>query len=70
MRKTVLQRLIQIATQRRWIVWGSSIILTVALGGMAGTLKMDTRWSTLLPESLPVVQEFTHIGDNFYQPEI
>ena len=68
MRKTVLQRLIQIATQRRWIVWASSIILTVALGGMAGTLKMDTRWSTLLPESLPVVQEFTHIDDNFYQP--
>jgi predicted RND superfamily exporter protein len=68
MRNNIITLLIQFAMKRRMAVLISTILLTLILGGLSGRLQMDMRWSTLLPESLPVVQEFKHIDENFYQP--
>ncbi|MBD3306433.1 MMPL family transporter [candidate division KSB3 bacterium] len=68
MRTTVLQWVIDMAIHRRKRVLIVSILLTAMLGAAAATLKLDTRWSALLPETLPVVKEFKKIDEEFYQP--
>jgi predicted RND superfamily exporter protein len=68
MREKLLNWLIYMATKRRWIVWVSSVILTLGFGAATSLLKIDTRWSALLPESMPIVKEFKKIDNNFYQP--
>ncbi len=68
MREKVLLWLIEMATKRRWMVFVSTILLTIGLGAVSEKLKIDMRWYTMLPESMPVVQEFKKIDNNFYQP--
>ncbi|MCP4399046.1 MAG: MMPL family transporter [bacterium] len=68
MRENILHWLISTATTRRWIVLLSSVLLTLGLGAVSAHLKIDMRWSALLPETLPVVKEYMTIDENFYQP--
>ena len=68
MREKLLQWLIYMATKGRWVVFVSSLLFTVILGGISSRLTVDMRWFTLLPETMPVVQEYKKIDDNFYQP--
>lgn len=68
MREKLIASLIHFAMNRRKMVLISTILITIILGALSGRLQMDMRWSTLLPESLPVVQEFKYIDENFYQP--
>jgi len=68
MRERLLNWLIHMATRRRKMVLISSVALTLALGGVSSLLKIDMRWSALLPETMPVVQEYQKIDNNFYQP--
>ena len=68
MRENILQWLIIMATKRRWVVLLSSVLLTLGLGAASELLKIDMRWSALLPETLPVVKEYMTIDENFYQP--
>ena len=68
MREKLLQQLILIATKRRWIVLFSTLLLTVGFGAASERLKIDMRWSALLPETVPVVKEYMTIDENFYQP--
>ncbi len=68
MREKVLQWLILMATKRRKLVLISSVLLTLGLGGASALLKIDMRWFSLLPETMPIVQEFKKIDANFYQP--
>ena len=68
MRTQLLKWLVHMAAERRAIVAISSVMITVGAFVAAGQLKFDMRWSTLLPESLPVVQEFKKIDESFLQP--
>ena len=68
MRNTLLSWLIDTAMFRRKLVLLVTVILTIGAGIAAERLTFDMRWSTLLPETMPVVKEFKKIDDNFYQP--
>ncbi len=68
MRVKLLTWLIIMATKRRKIVLISSVVLTLILGGLSFGIVVDMRWFTMLPETLPIVQEFKKIDSNFYQP--
>ncbi len=68
MRGRFLDILCHLALKRRRWVLASAVLTTVILGGAAERLEIDVRWSTLLPQSLPVVQEYTKIDENFLQP--
>ena len=67
-REKFLNWLIDMATNHRRIVYLSTLIITLILGGAAGTLKMDMRWTELLPESWPVVKQYQNIDENYLQP--
>ena len=60
--------MITMAIKHRRVVYITTIILTIALGAASGLLKLDTRWTTFLPEHLPVVKEYRKINDNYIQP--
>ncbi len=68
MRKKLLDGIVSMATRRRWPVFAVSLFLTLLLGWASQRLVIDMRWSTLLPETLPVVGEFIKIDNNFLQP--
>ncbi len=68
MRKRILTWLVAMATRRRRTVLVVSVLLTLILGGASSLLKLDVRWSTLLPKTMPVVQEYEKIDENFLQP--
>ncbi len=69
MKDKLLNWIINMATNHRRIVYISSAILTVAMLTAAISLwKMDTRWTELLPESLPEVKESKKIDAKFLQP--
>ena len=68
MRKKLLSFLTFLATKHRKTVFAISLILTLGLGAACGLVKLDMRWSELLPESMPVVKEFRKIDENFLQP--
>jgi len=68
MRKKLLSFLKFLATKHRKTVFATSLILTLGLGAACGLVKLDMRWSELLPESMPVVKEFRKIDENFLQP--
>lgn len=68
MRERVLQALVAVAIRHRRLVYITSALLTLGALATAARLKLDMRWSTLLPHSLPVVQEYDKIDANFLQP--
>ena len=68
MRERLLTFLTLLATKHRRTVFIVSLILTLGLGAACGLIKLDMRWSELLPESMPIVREFRKIDDNFLQP--
>ncbi len=69
MRELILKWIIIMATRHRKVIYGVTILLTLLLGAASGLLKMDTRWTELLPEKMPVAKEFRKIDDNFLQPQ-
>ena len=68
MREKLLMFLIILATKHRKSVFIVSLVLTLCLGAACGLIKLDFRWSALLPESIPIVKEFNEIDENFLQP--
>jgi predicted RND superfamily exporter protein len=68
MREKLLTFLTFLATKHRKLVFVVSLVLTLGLGAACGLVKLDMRWSELLPESMPVVKEFRKIDENFLQP--
>lgn len=68
MRDRFLGWLVHMATERRLVVLVSTVLLTVLSMAAAETLTLDMRWSSLLPEELPIVKEFVKIDNNYYQP--
>lgn len=68
MREKLLTFLTFLATKHRKLVFVVSLIITLGLGAACGLVKLDMRWSELLPESMPIVKEFRKIDDNFLQP--
>ncbi len=68
MRNRILEWMVTMAASHRRAVLLVTVILTLVLGAASEHLKMDTRWSALLPESIPVVKEFVKIDEHFIQP--
>jgi predicted RND superfamily exporter protein len=68
MRENILNWLVIMATTRRKTVFLVSIVLTLVSLGLASRLTVDMRWAAMLPESMPTVQEFKKIDENYYQP--
>ena len=68
MREKLLIFLTFLATKHRKLVFVVSLILTLGLGAACTLVKLDMRWSELLPESMPIVKEFIKIDENFLQP--
>jgi len=68
MRERTLNWLVTLAMHHRGKVLAASVLLTLALGTAASRMKIDVRWSALLPESMHVVQEYKKIDNNFFQP--
>lgn len=68
MREKLINSLIRLTLEKRWIVWCVTLILTVAMGWAAGRIVLDVRWSALLPESDPKVKEYKKIDRAFLQP--
>lgn len=59
--------LVAVALRRRKLVLLVTVVLTVSLGLASSLLKLNMRWSDLLPRSLPEVQEFEKIDNNYLQ---
>ncbi len=68
LRKKVLDWIISMATNHRGVIYISTLIITIAMLGASSLLKIDMRWTELLPESIPSVKEFKNIDNNFLQP--
>lgn len=68
MRRKLLAWLTLLATKHRKLVFIISLILTLALGAACTMIKLDMRWSALLPQSMPIVRESQKIDKNFLQP--
>ncbi len=66
-RRRILDFLTRMATSKRWFVLLSSLILTLLLGSLAGRLYIDPRWTSLLPDTIPVVKEYKKISENYLQ---
>ncbi|MFT7519676.1 MAG: putative RND superfamily exporter protein, partial [Kiritimatiellia bacterium] len=68
MRTLLLEWLVRLATTNRWVIIIVTITLTVVSIALASHLGMDTRWTAMLPESMPEVREFIKTSDNYVQP--
>ncbi len=68
LRKKILEWIIKMATHHRGIIYISTLILTIAMLGASSLLKVDMRWTEMLPDSIPAVKEFKTIDNNFLQP--
>ena len=68
MRDRLLDTLVTIAMQRRRLVLWTSLLATLVLGAASARLTLDVRWSTLLPETMPVVAEYRKIDRSYLQP--
>lgn len=68
MRKKILDFMVKIAVEKRKNIYIAAALITLILGSCIYFLKMDMRWTALLPQNMPVVKEFTKIGNNFLQP--
>ena len=68
MRERFLKAIVNMAARRRKLVCITTLLLTIVTMGLSGMLKIDVRWSEMLPENLPVVQEFEKIDANYLQP--
>ncbi|RMG23070.1 MAG: multidrug RND transporter, partial [Methanobacteriota archaeon] len=65
MRDRILQKLAEWQLSRTRFVMVAFILLTVIMGYFASQLKTTMRWSDLLPEDDPRVQEFDHVIKEF-----
>jgi predicted RND superfamily exporter protein len=61
MKEKLLRRWARIAASHPWWVISILLIVTVIAAISASTLKMDMRWSDLLPMGDPMAQEFDRI---------
>ena len=68
MRKRLLEWLIYMSVKRRKMVLIVSVGLTIFFVWASTRIIVDMRWFTMLPETMPVVQEYKKIDANFYQP--
>ena len=68
MREKLLEWLIRMATTQQKVVLVVTLTLTIAAAWFSGKIVVDMRWFTLLPENMPIVQEYKKIDANFYQP--
>ncbi|MBN1498953.1 MAG: MMPL family transporter [Spirochaetes bacterium] len=68
MRNKILEILIHFAVNRRKIIYLSTAVITVVMLIFSFFLKMDMRWTALLPQNLPIVKQFVNIDTNFLQP--
>ncbi len=68
MREKFLNWLVFMATKRRPVVFGVTLVVTIAMIIASFRLTLDMRWAAMLPESMPVVQEYMNIDENYYQP--
>ena len=69
LRDGLLDWIVKMAVNRRKTVYISAVLITLVLGALSGNLVLDTRWTELLPEDLPVVKEYRKLEKNFYQPQ-
>ena len=65
MRDKLLSKWGEIATRYNGWVLLAALIVTIITVGLAGHLKLTTRWSDLLPLDDPMVQEFDKIINDF-----
>lgn len=68
MRTKLLNFLVKASIGKKKIILLTSILITIISMILANTLKIDTRWTALLPEKMPVAKEFRNIDNNFLQP--
>lgn len=68
MREKWINALIRLTLERRWIIWCVTVILTVLMFWAGKRIVLDVRWSALLPESDPKVEEYKKIDQAFLQP--
>lgn len=68
LRKKILEWIITMATNHRGIIYISTLVITIAMLAASANLKVDMRWTEMLPESIPSVKEFKTIDKNFIQP--
>ncbi|MFC2113053.1 RND family transporter [Bacteroidota bacterium] len=65
MRERILSKWGEIATRYNGWVLLAALVVTIITIGLAGHLKLTTRWSDLLPLNDPKVQEFEDIINDF-----
>jgi len=65
MRDRILSKWGEIATRYNGWVLLAALVVTIITIGLAGHLKLTTRWSDLLPLEDPMVQEFDKIINDF-----
>jgi predicted RND superfamily exporter protein len=64
MRKWIFDRLLALALKHHKKVLIITFVFTIIMGGLAGNLKMNFRWTDLLPEDFPFVKEYSKIQEN------
>lgn len=65
MREKILRTLAEYQYKRTWQLAVFFMIITLLMGFLASRLKTTMRWSDLLPEKDPVVQEMDHVIREF-----
>ncbi|MCG8338600.1 MAG: MMPL family transporter [Proteobacteria bacterium] len=61
----LLRRFKQLALNRRKTVITVTLLATCIMGYLAGTIGVDMKWVTLLPQSEPAVKEWIEVLENY-----